>query len=63
MTYPCIYIHNPLTFELAFSGEQKLFYKCLLRNIKTDAAITEIKLSSYSSAPSPEIFYICKEVG
>ena len=32
------------------------------RNIKNDAAITEMKPSSYRSAPSPEIFYICKEV-
>ena len=45
MTYPpCILIHNPLAFKLAFHKEQ--IYKCLCRNIKYDATISKIELSS-----------------
>ena len=45
MTYPpCILIHNPLAFKLAVHEEQ--IYKCLFGNIKYDATITKIELSS-----------------
>ena len=48
MTYPpCILIHNPLAFKLAAHEEQ--IYKCLFGNIKYDATITKIELSSVFS--------------
>ena len=48
MTYPpCILIHNPLAFKLAFHDEQ--IYKCLFGNIKYDATISKIELNSVFS--------------
>ena len=46
MTYPpCLLIHNPLAFKLAFHKEQ--IYECLFGNIKYDATISKIELSSF----------------
>ena len=45
MTFPpCILIHSPLAFKLAFHEEQ--IYKCLFGNTKYDATISKIELSS-----------------
>ena len=45
MTYlPCILMPNPLAFKLAFHEEQ--IYRCLFGNIKYDATISKIELSS-----------------
>ena len=45
VTYPtCILMHNPLAFKLAFHEEQ--IYKYLVGNIKYDATISKIELSS-----------------
>ena len=37
-------IYNPLAFKLAFHEEQ--IYKCLFENIKYDATISKIEMSS-----------------
>ena len=56
MTYPpCILIHNPLAFQLAVHKEK--IHKCL-SEIKHDAIITKIKLSSVSFAPHSRIFLV-----
>ena len=49
MTYsPCILIHNPLAFQLAFRG-----------NIKHDAIITKIELSCVSFCATFTDFLSC----
>ena len=52
MTYsPCILIHNPLAFQLAFHKEK--IHKCLLEILNT-----KIKLSCVSFAPHSRIFLV-----
>ena len=69
MTYPpCILTHKPLAFKLAVHEEQ--IYKCLFGNIKYDATITKIELSSVffwrTFADFLSLWFIafhCKNVG
>ena len=55
MTYsPCILIHNPLAYQLAFHKEK--IHKCLLEILTNHhAIITKIKLSYISYAPHLQI--------
>ena len=56
---PCIVIHNPLAFQLAVHKEKlRKNSQMFIGNIKHDAIITKIKLSSVSFAPHSRIFLV-----
>ena len=60
MTYPlCILIRNPLAFQLAVHKDKlRKNSQMFIGNIKHDAIITKIKLSSVSFAPHSRIFLV-----